>query len=138
MKLLTGFMLIGVMTALMVAGCYNPKPWQMGYLPPNAETARALQFALIWRETSGIPIAKVETPKGFTITPAEAVKPIMARSTRPPWAEFYLFADATSYYFGNTRRGAQLSGPEPGHWIIDGTTGKTTYVEKEDTEQSGA
>jgi hypothetical protein len=94
------------------------------------------RFTLIWREASATPIEEVPTPRGFSISPAEAVKPIMARSSRAPWAEFFLIVDANSYYFGNTRRGTELSCPEPDHWIIDGAAGKTTYIEKEDTEQT--
>lgn len=109
--------IVGLLAATLLAGC--------------VASGRSMQdFTLIWRESSGIPMENVETPKGFKISPAKAVKPIMARSSRAPWAEFYLFADATSYYFGNTKRGTKLSSPEPGHWIINGTTGKTTYSEE--------
>jgi hypothetical protein len=113
--------IISLLAVVLLAGCAS-------------RGKKEQRFTLIWRETSEIPIEKIETPKGFTISPAEAVKPIMARSSRAPWAEFYLFVDATSYYFGNTRRGTELSSPEPGHWIINGTTGKTTYSDKENTE----
>jgi hypothetical protein len=108
--------------------------WVLRTLPAKQNGSSEQTFKLIWRESSEIPIERVETPKGFKISPAEAVKPIMARSSRAPWAEFYLFVDASSYYFGNTKRGTQLSSPEPGHWIINGTTGNTAYVEKDDTE----
>lgn len=80
-------------------------------------------FTLIWRETSSTPIEKVESPNGFRISPFKAVKPLMDRSTRAPWAEFYLFVDATNYYFGNTRKGTMLTAPEPGHWVINGESG---------------
>jgi hypothetical protein len=93
-------------------------------------------FRLIWRETSAVPIEKVETPKGFTISPAKAVRPIMARSSRAPWAEFYLFVSAANYYFGNTSKGTEFSAPWPGHWIIDGRTGETTRSEKKDGTRS--
>ena len=117
-----------------------PAPWRSvlgrrrvvrnGATDSNASDNQA--FRLIWRETSGIPIEKVETPKGFTISPAKAVRPIMDRSSRAPWAEFYLFTSASKYYFGNTRKGTKPSSPEPGHWIIDGRTGETTRSERED------
>ena len=110
-----------------------------GTLILNGYIAEPLQrFTLIWRETSTTPIEKVKTPDGFKISPAQAVKPIMARISRAPWAEFYLFVDATNYYFGNTRRGKELSEPQRGHWIINGTTGKQTYSEIEDTEPTNA
>ncbi|MCK5590630.1 MAG: hypothetical protein KAI72_01620 [Candidatus Pacebacteria bacterium] len=40
-----------------------------------------------------MPIEKVDTPKGFNITPAEAINPLMARSSRVSWSDFYLFID---------------------------------------------
>lgn len=102
---------------------------------PNTGSKLAQQFCLIWRETSNIRIEEVPTPDGFKMSPAKAVKPIMARISRAPWAEFYLFVDVTNYYFGNTRRGTELSGPEAGHWLINGTTGKTFYSEEKNTER---
>jgi len=84
-------------------------------------------FTMLWRESSGISVDKVATPEGFKVSPAQAVKPMMARSSRAPWVEFYLFADAANYYFGNTRKGTQLTSPEPGHWVIDGITGEISY-----------
>ena len=113
--------IISLLAVVLLAGCAS-----------RGEKER--RFTLIWRESSKLPMEKVEMPTGFKISPAKAVKGIMARSSRAPWAEFYLFVDPTNYYFGNTRRGTELSSPEPGHWIINGTTGKTTYSEKEDTE----
>jgi hypothetical protein len=114
-------------------------PWDLARAGKHAEVvayltavtrpdrdAATIMPRMIWRETSVIPIEKVPTPDGFKVTPAEAVKPIMARSTRAPWAEFYLFVDSTSYYFGNTRKGAELTAPPPGHYVIDGMTGKIT------------
>jgi hypothetical protein len=89
------------------------------------------KFRLIWRETSNVPIEQVFTPDGFEISPAKAVKPLMDRSSRAPWAEFYLFVDNSNYYFGNTRKGTELTCPETGYWIIDGITGKTLYKESE-------
>lgn len=81
---------------------------------------------MIWRESSGISIEKVPTPSGFKISPATAVKGIMGLYTRLPIAEFYLFVDSTSYYFGNTKKGTELTSPQPDHHVIDGITGKIT------------
>jgi hypothetical protein len=92
---------------------------------------RDQRFRLIWRETSNVPIEQVSTPDGFKISPAKAVKPLMDRSSRAPWAEFYLFVNKSNYYFGNTRKDTVLTYPEPGHWIIDGITGETLYKESE-------
>lgn len=71
-----------------------------------------------------MPIGNVAAPAGFKITPAKAVSPIMARGTRAPWADAYLFADGNRYYFGNGEKGQDIAGPQPGHWVIDGATGR--------------
>ncbi|MCX6880580.1 MAG: hypothetical protein NTW21_43260 [Verrucomicrobia bacterium] len=103
---------------------FNPSTGDMTLAIPTFHDEQGKRFTMIWRETSVIPIEKVPSPDGFKVTPVEAVKPIMARSTRAPWAEFYLFVDSTSYYFGNTRKGEELTAPQPGHYVIDGITGK--------------
>jgi hypothetical protein len=103
-------------SVIVIAGCTT-----------NREQGRP--FRLIWRETSATPIEKVQTPDGFMIAPADAVKPIIARSTRLPRAEFYLFIDSANYYFGNTTRGTDLKEPEAGYWVINGMTGGTTRTE---------
>jgi hypothetical protein len=89
--------IVSLLAAVCFAGCAsNDEPRQ--------------QFTLIWRETSGTPIEKVQTPEGFMVSPATAVKGIMGIYSRLPSAEFYLFVDSTTYYFGNTRKG---TGPLP-------------------------
>jgi hypothetical protein len=94
------------------------------------------RFTLIWRETSGIPIENVPTPDGFKVSPAEVVKPVMSILSLLPSAEYYLFVDATSYYCGVTHKGTEITAPLPGHYIINGTTGKMSdYIEEKDTEQ---
>lgn len=108
----------GAVAILLLVGCAS-----------NGGQGRG--FTLIWRETSPTPIEKVPTPNGFKINPAEAVKSIMARSSRAPWAEFYLFIGGTNYYFGNTKRRTDLKEPEAGHWIINGITGKITEPDPE-------
>jgi len=112
----------------------RPAHWS-GTIKTRAIELVRTQFRLLWRESSGIPIEKVPTPEGFKISPAKAVKPIMARLTRAPGWEFYLFVDAKNYYFGLTRNGTKLATPEPGHSAIDGTTGTTTYVEPNGAEK---
>lgn len=102
----------------------------------NSLSKAAQQFFLIWRETSGSRIEDIPTPVGFKISPAMAVKPIMARMSRAPWAEYYLLIDSSSYYFGNTRKGNELKGPGPGHFRINGKNGKTIYSESEKAKSS--
>jgi len=97
-----------------------------------------IKFRLLWRESSGIPIEKVPTPEGFKVSPVQATKGIMSSLSLLREAEPYLFADTRNYYFGITRRGAKLSGPEPWHWVIDGTTGKTVHREAKKDAKPGA
>jgi hypothetical protein len=92
----------------------------------TAHDEQSQRFTMIWRETSIIPIEKAPTPQGFKVNPASAVKGIMGIYSRLPSAEFYLFVNSTSYYFGNTRKGVELTAPQPGHYVIDGMTGKIT------------
>jgi hypothetical protein len=117
--------IISLLAVLFVAGCVSR----------GEQSQRCM---LIWRETSSIPIEKVPSPDGFKISPAKAVTPIMKVYSRLPSAEYYLFADKTNYYFGITRKGTVLDAPEPDHYVINGTTGKTTYKEKKNTEPKDA
>ena len=76
------------------------------------------------------------SPDGFTISPEQAVSPILARMSRAPWAVAYLFADATFYYFGNANKRADFpTTPETTAIKINGTTGEITYPEEKRTEQ---
>lgn len=101
--------IIAIVCLSLAAGC-------------TSREEQSQRFTLIWRETSATPIEELPTPKGFKISPAEAVKPVMSRRHRAPWAEFYLFVDAGNYCFGNTRKGTDLIVPEPGCWVINGAT----------------
>jgi len=114
--------MISLLAVVFLAGC----------APRGEQTQR---LTLIWRETSGIPIEKVPTPDGFKVSPVEAVKPVMTILSLLPSAEYYLFADATSYYCGVTRKGSVLTAPQSGHYVITGTTGKMSdYIEDKHTE----
>ena len=115
--------LISMLAVALLAGCAS-------------RSQQGQQFTLIWRETSETPIEKVETPKGFKISPSKAVRPIMARIDRGLGTEFYLFVDATNYYFGCARIDTDLRYPEADHFTINGATGKIAQSKKEDTEQS--
>jgi len=109
----------------------QPQDYWQGSIKTGAIKIVRTEFKLLWRESSGIPIEKVPMPDGFKVSPAQAAKPIMARSTMAPGTEFYLLADARNYYLGITRKGTKLVAPEPGHQIIDGTTGRIVQPEAE-------
>ena len=91
---------------------------------------------LIWREDSGIPLSEVATPDGFTLSPHQAISPILARMSRAAWANAFFFADTTYYYFGNADKRADFpTTPETTAIKINGNNGEITYPEEKRTEQ---
>ena len=84
----------------------------------------------LWREDSGIPLSDVATPKGFTLSPEQAVTPILDRMSRAPYFVAYLFADSTLYYFWLADMRADFPSSPPTTAItINGVTGETTFPE---------
>jgi hypothetical protein len=85
---------------------------------------------LLWRGSSGIDVAEVEAPKGFTVTPLDAAKKaFILRIQIDPNCERYIFVDNQSYYIGLALKKSDFSAPVKPHWIIHGISGASFYVE---------
>jgi hypothetical protein len=107
-KILVGLMAIS--QTIVVVGCN-----------PLCQSERDLK--LLWRESFSIAIEEVATPSGFSVSPSQAAKPIMARMSRPSWADAYLFVDGCNYYLGNGKKGEDIPKPLGCPYVISGNTG---------------